>query len=395
MNGQSLLITFAISLSSAFAGPVTLSRIGELPADGQPAWKTYLEKSQAGAAADEAALQKEVAANQLPKALKAPDGGDFKLKAKPGDPWFATDETKTLADSILSYQTPAGGWSKHTGYSHGPRKPGMQWTSQNEPGQRAHYVATFDNGSTTSQMNFLAGVWLATKREDCKAGLIKGLDFVFAAQYPNGGWPQVYPLEGGYHDDITLNDDALTHILSLLQGVANNEPGYAFLDEPTRKLAADALARGISCVLRMQIELNGAKTVWCAQNDPFTLQPSSARKMEPATLSGLESARMLKFLMTLPHPTPEVVASIEFGLKWLDQAKLTDPATSEARWARFYDLKTGKPVFPGRDGVLYDTFEAMAEKNETGYDYYTTLPGSILRTGQQKWRKMLASRTAP
>ena len=34
-------------------------------------------------------------------------------------------------------------------------------------------------------------------------------------------------------------------------------------------------------------------------------------------------------------------------------------------WARFYDLKTGKPVFPGRDGVLYDTFEAMAAQEQT------------------------------
>jgi PelA/Pel-15E family pectate lyase len=69
-------------------------------------------------------------------------------------------------------------------------------------------------------MIFLANVWLTTKREDCQPGFSKGLDFIFVAQYPNGGWPQVYPLEGGYPDNITFNDDAMMPILELLQSIA-------------------------------------------------------------------------------------------------------------------------------------------------------------------------------
>jgi PelA/Pel-15E family pectate lyase len=372
----------------------------------RPAWVAYLERSQAAALADQAVVQAEVAARKMTNALRAPSGGDFKLKFKAGDAWFAGDEAKQLADSILSFQTPSGGWSKHMGFSLGPRKPGMLWTSQNEPGQPAHYVATFDNGSTTSEMDLLAGVWLATKREDCKTGFIKGLNFIFAAQYPNGGWPQVYPLEGKYHDDITFNDDAMTHILELLQGVTDNEPCYAFLDESMRQQAAKSLKAGIGCVLKTQIVQNGKKTVWCAQYDSLTLQPASARKMEPATMSGLESAHILKFLMTITKPAPDVVACIEGGLKWLEDARITgvgttkvngktvyvaDPAATQVRWARFYDLKTSKPVFPGRDGVLYSTFAEMAAENHVGYDYYTSLPGSIVSNGQKKWRKLLAN----
>jgi PelA/Pel-15E family pectate lyase len=216
-------------------------------------------------------------------ALRAPSGGDFKLKAKVSDAWFAGDEAKNLADAILSFQTPAGGWSKHMGFSKGLRKPGMQWTSQNEPGEPAHYVATFDNGSTTSEMDLLAGVWQATKREDCKEGFIKGLNFIFAAQFPNGGWPQVYPLEGGYHDDITYNDDAMTHVLELLQGITDNAPRYAFLDDSRRQQAAKSLAAGLGCVLKTQIVQNGKKTVWCAQHDALTLQASPARERPKLT----------------------------------------------------------------------------------------------------------------
>ena len=97
----------------------------------------------------------------MASALRAPSGGDFKLERRAGDPWFAGQEAQQLADSILSCQTPSGGWSKHIGFSQGPRKTGMQWTSQNEPGKPAHYVATFDNNSTTSEMQLLANVWLA------------------------------------------------------------------------------------------------------------------------------------------------------------------------------------------------------------------------------------------
>lgn len=407
-NWYIFIAALALSGSLALGDEVTTDRLGQAAPSDRSAWEHYLRRSQAAAQADQAALAAEVVAHKLPQALRAPDGGDFKLPARPGDAWYSSDEARRLADAVLSYQSPAGGWSKHVGYSKGPRRPGMQWTSQNEPGRPAHYLGTFDNRSTTEQLYFLAHMWRATHRDDCKAGFVKGLNYVFAAQYPNGGWPQVYPLEGGYHDDITFNDDAMTHILELLQAIARNDPSFDFLDESQRTKASQAFTAGIDCVLRLQVRQEGKRTAWCAQHDPLTLRPTSARKMEPATLSGLESAHLLKFLMTIPDPEPEVVASIEAGLQWLEAAQITglriakengktiyisDPSSRLVYWARFYDLTSGKPVFPGRDGVVYESFAAMAARNDLGYDYYTTLPGSILSNGQKKWRKMLTSPT--
>jgi PelA/Pel-15E family pectate lyase len=230
------------------------------------------------------------------------------------------------------------------------------------------------------------------------------LNFIFAAQFPNGGWPQGYPLEGGYHDHITVNDDAMTHILELLHGITRGERAFGFLEASHREQAAAALTRGLRCVLRMQVVQAGRKTAWGAQYDALTLVPAAARQMEPATLSGLESARLLEFLMTITNPPPELVAGIESGLQWLEQVKVSgmrktrengrtayvpDSTAAEVYWARFYDLTNSRPVFPGRDGVTYDSYAAMAAENRVGYDYYTTLPGSIVRTGQKKWRKLL------
>lgn len=403
--GVSLLI---LGVSAGLrAEPVTLSRVETLAQAEQPAWRAYLERSEALARADAEALRVEVAGAGATQAVRAPNGGNFKLPAGSDDAWYGGTEAASLVEAILSYQTPSGGWSKHTGYSQGPRRPGMQWTSQNEPGKSPHYLATFDNRATTEELNFLADVARVTKREDCVAAVLRGLDFIFAAQYPNGGWPQVYPLEGDYHDDITFNDDAMTHVVDLLQAVATGEERYAFVDAARKGKAATALAAGMRCILDIQVVLNGEKTVWCAQYDALTREVSSARKMEPATLSGLESARILGFLMSVRRPSPELVAAIESGLKWLEAAKITgltkgkrdgvtvydaDPASTQVYWARFYDIATGKPVFPGRDGVLYATFAEMAAKNKLGYDFYSSLPGSILTNGQKKWRKMLAAK---
>jgi PelA/Pel-15E family pectate lyase len=393
-------------LLSAFAEPYDAKRIEALPPSEKADWTNYESQSRTLAQTDVDTLQSELQTQGMTKALRAPDGGDFKLSKKTGDPWYATEEAKQLADIILSYQTPSGGWSKHTGYSQGPRKPGMQWSSQYAPGHSPHYQATFDNRSTTEQLHYLANVWQATGDKSYMDGFVKGLNFILSAQYPNGGWPQVYPLEGGYHDNITFNDDAMTHVLELLLAIKKNEPRFAFLDPKLREMAKESLDRGIRCVLKTQVVIDGKKTVWCAQHDPITLEPARARKMEPATLSGVESARLLKFLMTIPEPSPELTESIESGLTWLENAQITglrrskvdgktayldDPSSTDIYWARFYDISSGKPVFPGRDdGKLYDTFAAMAAENGLGYDFYSTLPESIVTNGQKKWRKMLA-----
>jgi hypothetical protein len=41
--------------------------------------------------------------------------------------------------------------------------------------------------------------------------------------------------------------------------------------------------------------------------------------------------------------------------------------------------------------VVYSSFAEMSANNKLGYDYYTTLPGSIVGNGQKKWRKLLTA----
>lgn len=397
-----LVLCAVVSCLSA-AGAFDASQIGDRP--DAAAWRAYLQRSEARAAGDRDALQAEVEEAGKPLATKAPSGGDFRPPDADQRTWYAGEEAGRLADAVLSFQAPSGGWSKHIGYTKGPRRPGMQWTSQSDPGRPPHYLATFDNGATVREIEFLASVAEATGRQDCRDAVVRGFGFILDAQYPSGGWPQVYPLEGGYHDNVTFNDNAMTNVMALLQAAGGGDAPFSFLDADLRRRLDAAVGRGVEFVLAAQVPIDGRKTVWCAQHDPLTLAPVAARAFEPASLSGVESAHLVKFLMGLPEPSAPAIAGIEAALAWLEAAQVkgiarvtrdgrtvyvADPASSDVYWARFYDLTTGRPMFPGRDGVTYGSFEELATASDKiGYDYYSTQPGSIIRTGQKKWRKRL------
>jgi PelA/Pel-15E family pectate lyase len=399
-------MTHALHVLSLLTALAVASGLDSADIAGRPdaeSWRTYLERSERLAAADRNALLAELAAAGGVPALQAPDGDDF----RPPDPtkraWYASQEAGRLVDAVLSFQTPSGGWSKHVDYSRGPRRPCMQWTSQSEPGRPPHYQATFDNASTVRQIEFLAMAWHGMNRDACALAVNRGLRFILDAQYPNGGWPQVYPLEGGYHDAITYNDNSMTNILKLLKAIGDGDERYDCVDETLRPRLAESLERGIECVLSTQVIIDGHKTVWCGQHHPLTQKPVAARIYEPPSLSGVESGQMLRFLMSLEEPSPEVVVAVEAGLDWLESATVTgirrvkadgrtiykrDASSDEMYWARFYDLETGRPIFPGKDGVVYDSFESMAAANDKlGYDYYSTQPGGVLTSARSKWRK--------
>ena len=137
-----------------------------------------------------------------------------------------------------------------------------------------------------------------------------------------------------------------------------------------------------------------------------TLEPAWARRFEPPSLSGYESVGLTRYLMSLDDPSPEVIAAVEGAVAWFQANSIPDirieTFTNDAgerdrrvvaapgaplQWARFYDLTTGQPVFPGRDGILHKTYNEMAAGKNVGYDYYTTAPSSVLTTAQKKWRK--------
>src|SRR6185312_8367184 len=151
----------------------------------------------------------------------------------------------------------------------------------------------------------------------------------------------------GYYKHITFNDNAMIGVMKLLRDVAAAKPAYTFVDEARRASAAKAVEKGIECILKTQVVVNGRKTVWCAQHDEVTLAPAPARKYEVVSLSGGESVDVVRFLMTIKDPSAEVIDAIESAITWFERSQVKDPKGA-ATWARFYEIGTNRPIFVGR-----------------------------------------------
>lgn len=308
-----------------------------------------------------------------------------KLVRKPNS-WFPSEEGIKTLDCILSWQTPDGDWPKN-----------RDTTAEPFTGEGQQPSGTFDNGATVGELRVLAKAFRITGDERYRKAFLAGFDHILAAQYGNGGWPQYFPNHAKYHRHITFNDWCMIRLMSFLQDAAT-EKDFAWLDDARKQKATEAVERGIECILKCQVVVNGQRTVWCAQHDEVTLAPAGARSFELVSLSGGESAGILKFLMQIKDPSPEVKRAVNAGVAWYDASKLEgvryvrsggdrklieDP-NAEPIWARFYEIETNRPFFCGRDGVKkYDVMQIEHERRN-GYAWYGNW-GEDVATAYAQW----------
>ena len=151
----------------------------------------------------------------------------------------------------------------------------------------------------TKQIRDLARAYSETKLPRFRHGCETGIEFLLEAQYGNGGWPQRFPDSRGYSRYITFNDDAMAGALTVLHEVANGVEPFGWADEKLRGRAAEAVERGVACILKCQIVVDGKRTVWGQQHDDVTFEPRPARAFEPVSLCSHESVGVIEFLMSL------------------------------------------------------------------------------------------------
>jgi PelA/Pel-15E family pectate lyase len=318
--------------------------------------------------------------------------------------WYGTAEALRIADQVLLFQRDTGGWPKNIDMAR------QRSASEREAieRQRGEQDSTIDNGATTTQLRFLARVSAATRTDRLRAPIEAGLDYLLAAQYPKGGWPQFYPLRDDYSRHITFNDDAMVRVLEVLRDTAEGKAPFTFVDARRRAASGYAVRRGIALLLKAQIRVNGRLTAWCAQHDEVTLAPAKARAYEHPSQSGSESVGILRFLMSIPDPPPDVVAAVEAGVAWLRAVQLTgirverraDPslpggidrvvvpdAAAPPIWARFYEIGTNRPVFSGRDSVIRYDMGAIEHERRVNYAWYGYWPQDLLARDYPEWKQ--------
>jgi PelA/Pel-15E family pectate lyase len=325
-----------------------------------------------------------------------------------------TTATDPVAENMLLLQTASGGWSKHY------HEKKVDYARTYDAGERAALRAadrvddaTIDNKATTSEIAYLAQAHAQTGNPAYLDGARRGVEYLLRAQYPNGGWPQFYPDLSSYRHQITLNDDAMVHVIGLLQDIAGAKAPMAALTPEFGKRAAAAAMRGLDNLLALQVEIAGQPTIWAAQYDETTLQPAKARAYELPSLAVAESVGVLRLLMRQPQPDARTVAAIESAARWLEAHRLPDLALEHidapheetgkdvrlvskpgaSLWARFYDLERQQPLVANREGQVV-AFADLPNERRTGYGWYGTWPAKLLAEELPRWRKVHASAPA-
>lgn len=320
------------------------------------------------------------------------------------DAFFKTPEATRIADNVLLYQQTTGGWPKN-----------IYMAAELNQKERAEALkmkenvnlSTIDNSATITEINYLARTYLATQNEKYKDAVLHGLQYLFEAQYENGGWPQFYPRPKGYYIHITYNDDAMINVMKLLRDITKKKAPYTFLPDSIIRKAQVALDKGVDCILKTQVKQNGKLTVWCAQHDRETLAPAKARAYELPSLSGQESDDIVLFLMSLSKPSPEIVTCIEAAIEWFKESeikglkkeyftneegkkdyRMVSCTDCDPLWARFYELDTNRPFFCDRDGIKKYDISEIGHERRNGYSWYNNGGLKVLKK-YEEWKEKL------
>jgi PelA/Pel-15E family pectate lyase len=346
-----------------------------------------------------------------PASVSKPASWSQVSRSRPEE-WYKSDEACRVADNLLIYQAANGGWNKNID---------MAKTLTQEQIDRIiaskEQGTTLDNGATHTQLRYMANMYAATGDAKYYDSFMKGLNYLLDAQYQSGGWPQFYPLKKGYYTHITFNDGAMIGAMRVLDGVARGiKPFDIVKDEAVKTKCKIAVQKGVDCILKCQIVVDGKKTVWCAQHDEVTFKPAKARSYELVSLSGSESVGVTRFLMDIDDPSPQVIEAVEGAVNWFNKVKITGVMEERVRdaagkrgwnkvqvsdpnakptWARFYEIGTDRPIYVDRDGAAKYSIAEIGYERRNGYAWTGSWPEQVIGPKYDQWHEKLSAQNTP
>ncbi len=307
-----------------------------------------------------------------------PSVGETFLKAylATNDPYYL-DAAIEAAHALAWGQLATGGWDYVIDFD--PHKS-KAWhyrrdveAGDKDRGKR-RCVTTFDDDTTQSALRFLMrlDVALGGKDKVIRETVAYGLRHFLMAQYPNGAWPQrywekhradsfpvlkarypetwsrIYP-KVGYAGYYTLNDNTIADCIStmLLAHELYKTPEYL----------ASARKGGDFLLLAQMPE---PQPVWAQQYNE-KMEPAWARKFEPPAVTAGESISAMTALRKVFEATGETryIETLPAAFAWYKRSRLPD-----GQWARFYELRTNKPLYFTRD-----TYELTYDDSNTPTHY--------------------------
>lgn len=317
----------------------------------------------------------------------------------------------SIAERMLVYQRNNGGFPQPKGDPIDYQKTLSKSLISTLLAEKDFLDATIDDKATTREINGLVATFQKTKNPAYIQAAENGIRYLLRAQNKAGGWGQFFPDSSGYHKHITYNDNAMIDVMYVMKNTAEATNGFEAVDKTLIPAAQKAVAKGIDCILKTQVSQHGKLTAWCAQHDRNTLKPAKARMFELPSISGNESVGIIKFLMTIEKPSPEIKQAINSAVAWFESVKIKgfkiqdikDPSQPKGRdriivpdpnstiWARFYDLETYKPFFAGRNSVVKYSLAEIENERRVGYAYYGTWATQLLTKDYPEWVKRVGN----
>jgi PelA/Pel-15E family pectate lyase len=259
---------------------------------------------------------------------------------------------RDAAGVLVRGQLQSGGWDYRIELE---PKDRAKYAYRSDNSQSGRNWTTLDDDTTQAALRFLMLLdrQLRWEDESIHSAATFALDCLLKAQYPIGAWPQRYrqfpdpdkfPVRrAGYPDtwsrtftgrdyrgDYTLNDNTLADMITTMLTAAE-----VYRESRYREAAKRA---GEFLLLAQMPEPQPA---W-AQQYNAQMFPAWARRFEPPSVTGGESQGAIRVLMDLYRQTGEkrYLQPIPRALDYLQASALPN-----GRLARFYELKTNKPLY--------------------------------------------------
>jgi PelA/Pel-15E family pectate lyase len=271
---------------------------------------------------------------------------------------FYLDAATDAAEALIYGQLQSCGWTNCIDFNPNGSRTALY---RNGKGHGKNN-SSLDDGQTQSAIRFLALADKAHKFKHKKIheSAILALDALLAAQFPNGGFPQVWtgPVErqsvikASYPNYDWRTEGRIKNYWNMYT-INDNVPGYVtqtlidayhvYGDEKYKT----ALKRLGDFLLLAQMP--EPQPAW-AQQYNYKMNPIWARKFEPPAIAGDESQEVLETLMDIYAATGQrkYLEPIPRALDYLKSSLLPD-----GRLTRFYELKTNKPLYMFRRGDVY------------------------------------------
>ena len=263
-----------------------------------------------------------------------------------GDRFYLESARKT-ADALVFGQLPQGGWHYFIdfdpkGTAEWYRTRASKYTFGYEE-YRYHYGnATYDDRTTADAASFLLRFYTTTQEAAYKAPVLAALDLVAASQYPNGAWPQRFPLRYDFsHDGLpdytsyyTLNDGVMSGNFELMLEAFDTFGDTRYFEAVRR--AADFL---------IAVQGPEGQAAWAEQYGK-DMRPIAARTHEPAGYvirESLDAIRLLE-VFYLRTGDPRYLKPIPACLAWFDRVN-REAIELKRPPARYWEMGTNLPVY--------------------------------------------------